>query len=161
MGFDAVVLDAAQAEEAKMPMKPKTGVFPSASAEGSPTKARVHAPADDGAFIAALPAEARSIARATLRAGLKTLKSQMEKAASDMWSYLLDRAELVAMDNDGIERTYATDIQLALDYATLVDAGYELERFPKFRSRDVGFRMAFCSWDDPSSWPDRVDEEAQ
>ena len=133
-------------------MKPKLSTH--ASAGGSSlAKARGRAfAATDGAFMAAMPAEERCVARATLRAGLKELSAQMEQAARSISEYLMVKAELTSMDDKAIEESYYPDIRLAIELEAILEAGYEPQDFPKFRRKDVGFRLACSCWDSPELW---------
>lgn len=157
LGFDAVALDAAQAQEAKVPMEPKLNTH--ALGEGSPGTVRAPAfAATEGAFMSAMPAEARSVARATLRAGLKELNTHMHAASTVISDYLDSKAEVAFMDCEALERTYDRDIRLAVELEALIDAGYDPQDFPKYRSRDVGFRMCCSYWDQQESWSDGLSQ---
>ncbi|KAH9929099.1 uncharacterized protein BXZ73DRAFT_102253 [Epithele typhae] len=163
---DAVVLDlnpAGGSSRAKpMPGVPKAMDEGAAAAGAGPSTARSSLPGPPGrqartpaagGFSPAMSAAERSVAGATLQAGLVAAAGHMQRAESALREYLLVKAEIAHMDpDDGLAAEYLEDVSTQSEICRLQQEGYEFERFPPCRSGHIGFRVACSRWDDPEWW---------
>ncbi|KAI0697638.1 hypothetical protein C8T65DRAFT_20736 [Cerioporus squamosus] len=155
--FDSVVLDTTQSRQAKVPVTLVPPARTSAPIEGSPGKTRAREAQSaasllaSGAFLSAMPAEAREIARGTLAQGLKESMEYMHKTCIHMLEHLQAEAQLAHIDDGALEECYEADVNEHFRISILQGAGVPCEQRLPVRAGDVGFRMLCSIWDRPEA----------
>ncbi|KAH9903331.1 aldolase [Cubamyces lactineus] len=157
--FDAVALTGVQSLRARAPA-PSVAPFnagPSAKqrAKEAPHPTTYLGPGD-GSFLSAMPADERTVARATLAGGLKDAVEQMLQASMHMLEFLQGEAQLAHLDDVGLQDIYEEDEEEVARLSSLVTAGDSEEQLVPIRWDDVGFRMRMSTWDKPDQLPYRA-----
>ncbi|KAJ8474902.1 hypothetical protein ONZ51_g6926 [Trametes cubensis] len=157
--FDAVALTGAQSLRARAP---SSSVAPSTTGSSAKQRAKetphptTYLESSDGSFLSAMPADQRTVAKATLAEGLKDAMEQMHQATMHMLEFIQGEAQLAHLDDVGLQEIYEEDEKEVARLSSLVDTGDSEEPLVPIRWDDVGFRMRMSTWDKPHQLPYRA-----
>ncbi|KAI0827323.1 aldolase [Trametes gibbosa] len=158
--FDGIALTTDQSLRARVP----THGVPPAAASAAVMLAKKHASAaqyptsylaaKDGAFLSAMPVDARAVAKLTLSTGLKGMMEQMHQTSMHLLEFIQGEAQLEQLDDVGLQECYRADDLEATRVEKMKAAGRDVEEDFPIRWWDVGFRMRFSTWDQPEAYRD-------
>ncbi|KAI9056465.1 aldolase [Trametes sanguinea] len=158
--FDAVVFTAEQSLRARAQVRvPESAVTPRATPTvGTSTRQPAEEDADpflrlsrkSGAFLSAMPVDARTVAKVTLASGLKDMSEQMFKTSMHVLEFIQGEAQLAHIVDDlALLEIYEEDEKELHRLAKLEAAGQIAEPRCPVRAHDVGFRLRYSSWGVP------------
>ncbi|KAL1948401.1 hypothetical protein VTO73DRAFT_12476 [Trametes versicolor] len=104
----------------------------------------------DGAFLSAMPVDARTTAKVTLATGLQDLMEHMHRASMHMLEFIQGEAQLAHVDDIVLQSFYDLDEMEADRLGGQNAAGKSAEEEYPVRWYDVGFRLRYSTWDEPA-----------
>ncbi|OSD00496.1 aldolase [Trametes coccinea BRFM310] len=161
--FDAVAFTAEQSLRARARvLVPESGVTPRSGPKAVGTSRKqpaeedahpiLHLSRNSGAFLSAMPVDARTVAKVTLASGLEDMSEQMFKTSMHVLEFIQGEAQLAHIFDDlTLQEFYEEDEKELVRLAKLEAAGQKAEPRCPIRTHHVGFRLRHSSWSVPST----------